>query len=224
MTMLLDEVPDPGGSGDAHPRFTSGARLPRRAPSLSPGETARFSIPVIQKIRGGHVGSASRLLTRLAVAFAGVQSRSLSRAVCRASVRDGRPLMLVASRGDDVFGLAIAVVDHVRFWRSFFTRHPLQALYVGWKRSGRGASDAGAIGGGPHPLSTPSWGDTGPAIAKVLFIGVAPEDRREGCGQRLYAELFRQLKSAGVARIDARIDLDNHASIQLHEATGWSVW
>jgi ribosomal protein S18 acetylase RimI-like enzyme len=131
--------------------------------------------------------------------------------------------MLVASRGDEVFALAIAVVDHVRFWKTFFTRHPLHALHVGWKRSGRGVDDA-AIGGGPHPLSSPSWADTGPAIAKVLFIGVAPEDRREGCGQRLYAELFRHLREAGVARIDARIDLDNHASIRLHEATGWSVW
>src|SRR5262245_11481118 len=107
MTILLDEVPDPGGSGDAHPRFTSGSRLPRRAPSLSPGETARFSIPVIQRIRGGHVGSTSRLLSRLRVGFAGVQSRSLSRALCRESVGHGRPLMIVASRGDDVFALAI---------------------------------------------------------------------------------------------------------------------
>jgi ribosomal protein S18 acetylase RimI-like enzyme len=71
---------------------------------------------------------------------------------------------------------------------------------------------------------TPSWSDAGPEIAKVLFIGVAPEDRREGCGQRLYAELFRHLRESGATRIDARIDIDNHASIGLHEATGWSVW
>ena len=44
MTMPLEEASSPGGSGDAHPRFASGSRLPRRAPSLSPGGTARFPI------------------------------------------------------------------------------------------------------------------------------------------------------------------------------------
>lgn len=178
----------------------------------------------IQRIHPAFVRSSRRLLVRLAVAFAGVASPSLSEAICKESIRRGSPLILVvASRGDDVFGLAIAVRDHARFWKSFLVRHPLQALRVGWRRTGMARHEHG-IGGGHHPALTPSWSDAGPEIAKVLFIGVAPEDRREGCGQRLYAELFRHLRESGATRIDARIDIDNHASIRLHEATGWSVW
>jgi len=180
-------------------------------------------VPSIERLRAGSLRSSRLLLTRLAVAFAGVNSPSLSGAICRESVRRGNPLILAAGRGDEVFGLAIAVRDHVRFWRGFFARHPFHALRVGWHRSA--AEPAGdVVGGGWHPVATPSWEDSGPDIAKVLFIGVAPEDRREGCGQRLYAELFRHLRDDGATRIDARIALDNHASIGLHEATGWSVW
>lgn len=224
--MLLDEVPDSGGGDNAHPRLPSGSsRLPRRVPSLSPGETARSSLPSIDRLSAASVRSSRRLLTRLAVAFAGVISPSLSESLCRESVRTGNPLILTAMRGEAVFGMAIAVTDHGRFWRRFFLRHPLHALGVIWQRAGFVPEpEDDAVGGGHHPVATPSWSDAGPDIAKVLFIGVAPEDRREGCGQRLYAELFRRLRDKGAKRIDARIDIDNHASIRLHEATGWSVW
>jgi glycosyltransferase involved in cell wall biosynthesis/GNAT superfamily N-acetyltransferase len=193
-------------------------------------ETGAPRVAATREIAPDDVEAACRLMSRLSVSFAGVVSDSMSRAICREAIRRKDPMILVADRDGAVAGLALAVRNRARFGRTFVARHPILALHAAGRRvlQRRDGRDGRVAGSAPEiaarPASGPSWSDTGADIAKVLFIGVAPEQRRAGLAERLYAGLFERLRADGVSRIDARIGRDNPASIRLHLATGWTLY
>jgi ribosomal protein S18 acetylase RimI-like enzyme len=169
-----------------------------------------FQGHAIDRLRRADVDGARRLLSRLSVSFAGITSRAMCRAMCVSSARRGVPLILVARREGAVVGVAIAAYDTETFWHSFFLRHPLLAAAAVAKRLARRASP-------------PAASDAGPRIAKILFVGVDARDRSRGLAARLYGDLMLRLARRGVTRVDARIGLQNAASIRLHERTGWTL-
>jgi GNAT superfamily N-acetyltransferase len=217
--------PEPGGGGDivVSREHRSGMRLPRRETPTPPRELASFQGHAIDRLRRVDVDGARRLLTRMSVSFAGITSRAMCRAMCVSSAKRGAPLIIVARRDDnEVVGLAIATYDSETFWHGFFLRHPLLAVAAILKRVGhRSAPDS--------PSSTvpavgrPTWGDAGPRIAKILFVGVDAEHRSRGLAARLYGDLMLRLARRGVTRVDARIGTKNTASLRLHERTGWTL-
>jgi glycosyltransferase involved in cell wall biosynthesis/ribosomal protein S18 acetylase RimI-like enzyme len=192
-----------------------------------PGSAARergdFAFAELER---GDLDAACALLSRLSVSFAGVVSPAMSRAICAEAIRRRDPVIVVAKEGGRVVGLALAVRHGSRFRRAFPARHPLLALRAAARRllEGRGGGrKSRPPDSGGAPVSGPSWSDGEEGIAKVMFIGVAPEHRRAGLAGQLYGELFARLRARGARRIDARIEPDNRASLRLHEASGWTL-
>jgi len=199
-------------------------QLPRRGTPTPPGELVSFQGHAIDRLRRADVDGARRLLSRLSVSFAGITSRAMCRAMCVSSARRGVPLILVARREGAVVGVAIAAYDTETFWHSFFLRHPLLAAAAVAKRLARRASPPAATNGHDRRASgLAAWSDAGPRIAKILFVGVDARDRSRGLAARLYGDLMLRLARRGVTRVDARIGLQNAASIRLHERTGWTL-
>jgi glycosyltransferase involved in cell wall biosynthesis/ribosomal protein S18 acetylase RimI-like enzyme len=198
-----------------------------RVPAVGTGVRG---VDATKELEQADIEAVCHLLSRLSVSFAGVSSRSMSRAICEEAIRRQDPVVLLARQNGSVAGLALAVRDHARFRRTFFSRHPVLALRAAGRRL---MADRRRVKQGvasrtselaARPVNGPSWTDGDAGIAKVLFIGVAPEHRRVGLAERLYADLFERLRAHGASRIDARIGRDNLASLRLHKATGWTLY
>ena len=56
----------------------------------------------------------------------------------------------------------------------------------------------------------------------VWQVSVAATHRRSGAALSMYQELIERAKAAGIADIRANIDLDNDASMRLHERAGFT--
>lgn len=57
----------------------------------------------------------------------------------------------------------------------------------------------------------------------VWQVWVAASHRRSGVAAAMYAELIWRAKASGVAEIRANINLDNEASMRLHEHVGFTL-
>lgn len=187
----------------------------------------------VQGIDRGSVAGAAALLSELRVSFAGAVSETLSRAICAEGIGNRRVVALVAREGEQIAGAVVAIIDARRFWKVFALRHPGLGIGIGLSRLGRLAPHTAA--GVPPPAEppialprtgrdTPSWAQNGPAIAKVNYVAVSERCRGRGVGRLLYLRMLEELARRGVRRVDARIDLDNVASIRLHQATGWTLY
>ena len=60
-------------------------------------------------------------------------------------------------------------------------------------------------------------------LPRSIYIGVDSQVRSRGVGRGLYANLIRHLKRQGFTRIDALIDKENLASMNMHKKAGWTV-
>lgn len=174
------------------------------------------------------------LLSEMKVSVAGVQSNWLYRRLLSDSGPDAPVAIATVSRGDVLAGFAIAIIDQAKYWRDLGKRHPLLAgrilagrmLGLGPFRRQREANKPGASLPAGHISfddGGESWQDSSPAIAKIVMIGVRPSFQGRGIGSELYAALFAELSRRGVSRVDACVAHDNHASLYLHAATGWSM-
>jgi ribosomal protein S18 acetylase RimI-like enzyme len=166
--------------------------------------------------------------------IASISTGAVYRAVCRDALA-GRAVMVVAVDGTEIVGYVLAVVDWGTYWWGFPGRHPLVALEIALGRLRRRMRNCLArrrraavvmptdSAAGSPPAEARSWADSSPVIAKIMCIGVRQDWCRQGVGKALYRHLFGVLRQRGVRRLDAQIDLDNKASVRLHEATGWQV-
>lgn len=64
---------------------------------------------------------------------------------------------------------------------------------------------------------------TTPATAYVHLVGIHPEHRRRGVGQRLYAHFTEWARGAGAARLKAITAVGHEASVRFHQALGFTV-
>lgn len=167
---------------------------------------------------------------------AGLTSPVLYRALCRESLARGNPVMVVAEVDGALAGFVMAVTDPKAFWRSFLRRHPLIAVRILARRMPgliraripRRAAPVLVDRGEHRPAESrtaegASWEQSGPEIARIVFIGVDEAHRGRGVARALYRHLFAVLEGRGIRRANARIDVDNAPSIRLHRLTGWQI-
>lgn len=168
-----------------------------------------------------HIAALVDLQAELHVAFAGVESRPLYRALCRDALRGGRVVCLVALDDGQVAGFVTALIHAAAYWKEFARRRPLLALRI---LAGRLFRRKRASSSATGPAAPASWAESSDRIAKIQFIGVAPAFRGRGIGVELYRRLAAHLSERGLARIDARIAAGNAASVKLHRAAGWNLY
>jgi ribosomal protein S18 acetylase RimI-like enzyme len=178
---------------------------------------------------------ALRILAEENVSIAGLAHESVRLAFLEDSLSTSQPLIMSACESQEVLGLVLCVIDPARYWPLLARRHPATALRI------LGARLTRKLGAGRLPgmetvadrsildLMVPNasgkqWSDSSPEIAKIVFIGVDGRHRRRSIGRGLYEELFRQLRSRAVRRVDACINWPNVPSIRLHRASGWQLF
>ena len=170
------------------------------------------------------------LFLRVKPVIARTSSRITHRAIIADALAARNVMIHVAVQDGRLAGFVIAAWNWARFKREFPLRHPLAAFAMVCARlrqrfarkpnseSAVSASTDGPVTEGPHP-----WNDSAGSIAKVVFIGVDSPAQGRGVGRGLYADLIRYLATKRFTRIDACIDLDNIASLKMHERAGWTV-
>jgi predicted GNAT superfamily acetyltransferase len=62
---------------------------------------------------------------------------------------------------------------------------------------------------------------THPTQAYIHFVGVAPEQRKQGVGDKLYARFFETVKSRGCETVQCVTSPVNHGSIAFHQRMGF---
>lgn len=62
-----------------------------------------------------------------------------------------------------------------------------------------------------------------PAVIYCHFIGIAPEARGQGAGERLYERLFADALAAGCTEVHAVTSPQNRGSVAFHTRVGFSV-
>jgi ribosomal protein S18 acetylase RimI-like enzyme len=198
------------------------------------------------------VGAATRealvrMLGRLRVPLGAIGGGAMHRAVATDAVAgDRRVIALVAEVDGEPAGFVVATLATGRYWRTLLLRRPRLLARVLADRVGarlarrvpRAVAPAPGVGaaagsGSPARAAVPlapadaaplRWGDDGPDVAKIGFIGVLPEFRRRGVGEALYAALFDEARARGARAVLARIAHDNVASLRLHHAAGWRLF
>ena len=185
------------------------------------------------------VDEAAQLMVRAGASFARGTSFELLQTLCRDACQRQRPpclAIVVAEQSGQLIGYVITHIGGPAYFRAFARRHPLAAGRLIWKRltrrwrpraarqpqTIRPAKPAPPFVKTTHSQCT--WDEPGLHIARVQHIGVHPDRRAGGVGKQLYQQLFINLHGYGVTRVDANIDLDNVASLWLHERTGWRIY
>lgn len=175
--------------------------------------------------------------------FARGTSLALFQTLCRDACRYRRPpclAIVVAEHENELVGYVITHIGGPAYFHAFARRHPLAASKLIWKRMTRRwrlkqtrrqptAQPASRLAKPELDFVKTAnlpvrWDEPGLHIARVQHVGVHPAWRGQGIGKQLYQQLFVSLPGFGATRVDANIDLDNLASLWLHERTGWQVY
>jgi len=64
---------------------------------------------------------------------------------------------------------------------------------------------------------------TDPPVGYVHLVGIHPDWRRRGVGQRLYEEFTTRCREGGVHRLKAITTVGNEGSVRFHEALGFAA-
>lgn len=174
------------------------------------------------------VDATVRALTDNGFSVFGISTPALTRSVCDDAIGENGPVVLIARVGDEVRGVAVAIVDAPRYWKRFIFRHPLFACRVLGKRikPSRNAGlrlAAGVDAEGDAAAFAVNWNESAPHVARVSLVVVLSTSRGCGLGVKLYEAMFDHLRARGVATVLARIGAANTASLQLHRKTGWTL-
>jgi ribosomal protein S18 acetylase RimI-like enzyme len=172
------------------------------------------------------------LVSRMNVSFAGCAHPTVQRILCRDAARQGKVRCVLADGCGVTAGFVISITDSRRYWRQFLLRHPLAGLFMMasrlWRKAEPSSRQQQADASLRPLLETEpcsyGWGDAGPHIAKIQFIGVAPEVRGQGVGGQLYEAFFKAMEQNGINRIDAHIEPWNGASVRLHHRAGYRIF
>ena len=185
------------------------------------------------------INEAAQLMARAGASFARGTAPALFQTLCRDACQHRQPpclAIVVAEENKQLIGYVITHIGGPAYFRAFARRHPLAAGKLLWKRLTRRMrfrTTPAATTTKPVKPALPfikstrapgTWDEAGLHIARVQHIGVHPDWRGAGVGRQLYEQLFVSLRGFGVTRVDANIDLDNLASLWLHERTDWQVY
>lgn len=114
-----------------------------------------------------------------------------------------------------IAGYLIIIKDFNRYKKSFIIYHPIVSFYLILKRySLRNLVKSASY--------NQNWAESNETIAKVINIHVFEEFRGLGIANMLYENAFRDLKSMGIKRLDASLNINNNSSLKLHQKSGFS--
>ncbi len=116
-------------------------------------------------------------------------------------------------------GYVVAISEPKRFWRTFVVRYPFYAGLLFLKKF----LDSINFKARNRAKSTFKWSKGGVENARVIFIGVLPEYRGLGIGQRIYQFFFETLRKNGKYLVEAHIDKGNESSLRLHQRVEFEI-
>lgn len=195
----------------------------------------QVSNPVYRLLQKRDLTDVLKLMRQSAFPISGLSSRPLYRAICMDALRDNRMLIGVAELDRRVVGFLVVIVDWRAYWRAFLFRHLLVGSAILWRRLMRQRSreslwqkmSAEQRRQVVEVISTEasgrSWSDSGPVIAKGVFLHIDPACRRRGLAVDLYRYLFDLLASRGISRCDAKVDIVNTRAFPLHQRMGYRL-
>jgi len=170
----------------------------------------------------------------------GSRDPSLYRAICQDALSDQRVVIVVAEEESRIVGFLLAVIDRDRWRMSFALRHPritvrmIRDRVLGRlsKRFTRVKTEIGPCqdsGGDISKFIEPrvtskSWKDSSPQIAKFLFICVQEKGRRKRVAHGLFNSMIIELADRGIKRVDAIVLLHNIASIRMSHDQGFTMY
>jgi len=125
----------------------------------------------------------------------------------------------VDTSSEKVVGYVIAITEWKRFWYTFATKYPFYAGLLFLKKF----SDKIKFKVRSKVVSSFRWSQTVKKNARIIFIGVLPEYRGLGVGQRIYQNLFEILREDGEYLVEAHIDKNNEPSLKLHKKVGFKI-
>jgi GNAT superfamily N-acetyltransferase len=178
---------------------------------------------------------AVALMLRTGVHFAGTRSLRVLRAVTADAARGSAHVRIALALVHDVpRGLVVSFIQRSLYWRTFAVRHPVAAVEMTGRRLARMLRRRLSQSARPQAPSSraqqarrlvedrivtggiDSWHDESPSIAKVMYVAVDPDYRKDRIGTTLYRWFFRDLATAGFARCDACVSSENLAALTLH--------
>lgn len=165
------------------------------------------------------------LMAEVGASFAGLSSRSMHSAIGADAVENSRVTMVVADIDGLLVGFATAVVDPAAYWKSFLWHHPVIGASAVVGRFLKGGIRARLLKGRTSTETKPStgtnhWSQSSPALARMLYVGVAEPFRGKGVAVQLYRTMFHLLASSGVQWVEAHMDHNNLPSVRLHSQFG----
>ena len=176
-----------------------------------------------------------KLFQRVPPAIARMSNKLVYNAIMDDALHSRNVVIFVALLGNSQVGYVIATWDWNYFKYMFILRHPLIGLVALAKvlKKKLKAHDASSndfsrkaedtLLTARNAEQTYAWEDSSKTIAKVIHIGIDSQVRSRGVGRGLYANLIRHLKQQSFTRIDAHIDKENLASMNMHKKAGWTV-
>jgi GNAT superfamily N-acetyltransferase len=177
---------------------------------------------------------ASTLLAQQGASVAGSHREIDLRRVIRASLPQDAPSLVLVARSEPthaVLGAVLLLRSRRGFWGSWLLRHPrLAASLLGRQvqRRIRRSAERGPLAELPvvTPLPgclfEPEWNRSLDPV--VVFVAVRPEARGDGVASGLYLAMNTEARRRWrAARILARVDLANPASLRFHTREGWCL-
>lgn len=176
------------------------------------GSAAHASV-CCRALTSSDILATCKIMDELKVSFAGLTGRAMHEAVCRDAVTNKGITLLVAVVQEYVVGFAAAVIDADTYWKKFIWRHPFLSVNAVLKAIMKLKMSSGESG----------WAASSSTTARILYIAVEKHFRNRGVGTCLYRSLFDVLNQQGVGLVEAHIDVENVAAIQLYTGVGGQV-
>ena len=155
----------------------------------------------------------------------GLKTKEIYHKLCHYVHRTDRVVFCIALLSDRIVGFSITTIDYYRFWIEFLIHNPAILVEViknkiieEFKPVRFSKMQNVNMDISPYlsqNTNNRSWRDSSSSIAKVLYIAVDKEFRKQGIASGLYKFRHNVLKNLGVKRIDGKINQQNFVPIKL---------
>jgi len=188
----------------------------------------------------GDIDKVTLTMKELQPNIGGSRDPSMYRSLCHEALLDKRVVFIVAEEQSKIIAFYLAIIDRNRWRITFMVRHPAIVTQMVFKRAFNRflkilkkvfGKTTGFETNMPDismfvtpSLTNRSWKDSSPKIAKLLFDGVAVNQRGRHIAKKLTEYMFKALAERGVSRADGIILLHNIAEIRVVHGLGFNIY